>query len=116
MALKLAFVLFLIYGLAYLLRRYAQSDVGAYEKENVFSGLQTRLFGGSRPEASPSLKPRGKRDSEAIRVIQVKRIRSQLQLQLIEVENQRLLLSVSNEGAQLLHTFPIKETSNETSP
>jgi flagellar biogenesis protein FliO len=116
MALKLGFVLFLIYGFAHLLRRYGQPGGGGYEKENTFSKLYTRIFGGLRPDISRAALAKQAKEHEAIRILQVKPIRPQLQLQLIEVENQRFLLSVSNEGASLLYTFPVKEISDETSP
>lgn len=112
MALKLGFVLFLIYGCAYLLRRYSASGVGEYNKENAFPNFYTRLFGGS-PD-STAHKP-SQQQHEAIRIIHTRRLRPQLYLQLIEVENQRLLLSVSNEGVTLIQTFPVKEISDETS-
>lgn len=115
MALKLAFVLFLIYGCAYLLRRYSQQDVGEYTTENTFPSFYASFLEWLRPKTNSVSKPTRAPEPEAIRVIHTKRIGPQLQLQLIEVDNQRLLLSVSNEGATLLHILPIKEIPDETS-
>ena len=98
MALKLGFVLFLIYGCAYLLRRYSSQGVGEW----------------FRPQANSGSEHASTVESKPMRVIQTQRLGPQLQLQLIEVEEQRLLLSVSSEGARLLHIFPIKEISDET--
>lgn len=116
MALKLAFVLFLIYGCAYLLRRYSQEGVGEYATKNTFPNFNTPLREWLRPRSHTLSMQNGNPEPDSIRVIHTKKIGPQLRLQLIEVENQRLLLSVSNEGATLLHILPIKETFDETHP
>lgn len=87
----------LIYGSAYLLKRYGQTGTSLLGKK------------GQLP----------RREADTIQVLHQQRLSAQAQLQLIRINDTQFLLAVTPDGVQLLKEFPAlspQELSHETNP